>query len=142
LIIGVGGRDVILPVSAAEVGSQSIPLNDEISFALPAVTVDDRDTLLSTVTGSDKVANIIGAGGVIRGAGAVDGLARDKVGRTGGSMMVMMDGDLDRLISPPGRRESPYAPPYVDDFGEGSLLGTSVVSDTKVTAETALADLS
>lgn len=80
-----------------------MPLNDEISLAVPAVTVDDLDILLSIVTGSDKVACINGATGVALGAGAVDGRDRTRSGRGGSS--ARMEGDLDRVVS--GCRESP-----------------------------------
>ena len=125
----------MVPVSAEDDGSQSIPLNDEISFAVPAVTVDDLDIRRSIVTGKDKVACINGAGGVIRGAGAVEGLDLAKAGLTGGSRIVMIDGDRERVMS--GCSESPYRL----EVGDGDPEGTKVVSDTNVTSDTALAVL-
>jgi hypothetical protein len=132
---GVPDLEHRLPVSAEEDGSQSIPLNDEISLAVPAVTVDDLDSLLSIVTGSDKVACINGAAEVTLGAGAVDGRDRTRVGRGGSS--VIMDGDLERLVS--GCRDSPYVfEGYGTRARRGEGDGTKVVSDTSVTSDTTL----
>jgi hypothetical protein len=122
----------MLPVSAEEDGSQSIPLNDEISLAVPAVTVDDLDIRLSIVTGSDRVACINGAMGVARGAGAVEGRERTSNGRGGSN--VRIEGDLDRLL---GRKESPYCGwGYVSGVRRGE--GIKVASDTSVTSDTTL----
>lgn len=59
------------------------------------MTVDDLDILLSIVTGNDNVACINGAVGVTRGAGAVEGRDRTRVGRGGSS--VIIEGDLERV---------------------------------------------
>jgi hypothetical protein len=133
---GVGGLEHILPVSADEDGSQSIPRNEEISLAVPAVTVDDLDILLSIVTGNDNVACIIGGAGVTLGAGAVDGRHRTRGGR--GSSKVRIEGDLERFpssLSLLGWRESPYVGKV---SGASSGEGTKVVSETRVFSETAL----
>jgi hypothetical protein len=97
----------MVPVSAEDDGSQSIPLKDEISFAVPAVTVDDLDIRRSIVTGRERVACINGPVGVTRGAGAVDGLDLAKAGRTEGSRIVTIEGDLERLRLVSGCNESP-----------------------------------
>jgi hypothetical protein len=94
-IAGVGGLEHRLPVSADEDGSHSMPRKDEISLAVPAVTVDDLDILLSIVTGNDNVACISGGAGVILGAGAVDGRHLTRGGRGGSN--VRIEGDLERL---------------------------------------------
>jgi hypothetical protein len=115
--------------------------NDEISLAVPAVTVDDLDILLSIVTGNDNVACINGAAGVTLGAGAVEGLHRTRGGR--GGSKVRIEGDLERLplslsLSELGRRESPYVGKV---SGASSGDGTKVVSETRVFSETPLAVL-
>jgi hypothetical protein len=96
------------------------------------VTVDDLDILLSIVTGNDNVACINGAAGVTLGAGAVDGRDRTSGGR--GDSNVRIEGDLERL-SLSGRRESPCVGKV---SGARSGEGTKVVSETRVTSETAL----
>jgi hypothetical protein len=118
-----------------------MPRNDEISLAVPAVTVDDLDILLSMVTGNDKVACIIGGAGVILGAGAVDGRHRTRGGRGGSKERI--EGDLERLslsllLSELGRRESPYVG---NVSGARNGDGTKVVSETRVFSETPLAVL-
>jgi hypothetical protein len=111
-----------------------MPRNEEISLAVPAVTVDDLDILLSIVTGNDNIACINGGAGVTLGAGAVDGRHRTRGGRGGSN--VRMDGDLERLLlSLSGRRESPYVGKV---SGARSGDGTKVVSETRVFSETAL----
>jgi hypothetical protein len=89
-----------------------MPRKEEISLAVPAVTVDDLDILLSMVTGNDNVACISGGAGVTLGAGAVEGRHRTRGGRGGSN--VRIEGDLERLslplslsLSELGRRESP-----------------------------------
>ena len=135
-IAGVGGLEHRLPVSADEDGSHSMPRNEEISLAVPAVTVDDLDILLSIVTGNDNVAFINGGAGVTLGAGAVDGRQRTRGGRGGSN--VRIEGDLERfpsLLSWSGRRESPCAG-HISGARSGD--GTKVVSETRVFSETAL----
>jgi hypothetical protein len=98
------------------------------------VTVDDLDILLSIVTGNDNVACINGAAGVTLGAGAVDG--RDRTSGGLGGSNVRIEGDLERLpLSSSGRRESPCVGKV---SGARSGEGTKVVSETRVTSETAL----
>jgi hypothetical protein len=99
---GEGGLDPIDPVSADEEGSYNIPRNDEISLAVPAMTVDDLDILLSIVIGSERVACISGGGMLTAGAGAVEGRSRESIGgRCSGviSTMVRMEGERDRPSS-------------------------------------------
>jgi hypothetical protein len=101
-----------------------------MSFAVPAVTVDDLDIRLSIVIGSERVACISGGGALmgVAGAGAVEGRKREyNVGRFSGkgSTIVRTEGDRDRW---PGAS------------GDGEMEGTRVVSDTIVAWETALTD--